>query len=251
MMPFDVHEFVSVVRYAAGMSGYLERYSKQNEEMEESVKETVFSIMEACVKMSVRYGMATIGLQAERISAELKTPCTVSQVNQHFQELLNRIEDQLTQGMFVMIAANKIDFYSRPDLFGSEVTATFPSATVDLAEAGKCFAAERYTASVFHLMRVMEVGLHRLGKRFKIAGMSANTWGTVIGDIDRALEPRRRNPRLRRHAQKYDALIAHFRSAKNGWRDRVCHSNVTYAEEEARAIFSATEGFMRGLASQF
>ena len=33
----------------------------------------------------------------------------------------------------------------------------------DIAEAGKCLGVGRPTASVFHLMRVMEIGVPRFG----------------------------------------------------------------------------------------
>jgi hypothetical protein len=147
---------------------------------------------------------------------------------------------------FVMIAHNKAEYFSQPDLFGPDVASKFPAASVDLAEAGKCFSAERYTACVFHLMRVMEVGLVRLAKRFNVKGVSTRTWGEIIGVIAGALRPK-----SKRMQAKYGPTVAYFRGAKDGWRDRVCHSNASYSEGQAKAIFLATEGFMVGLAALF
>src|ERR1700687_6353897 len=43
--------------------------------------------------------------------------------------------------------------------FGYDVAKAFPRASDDILEATKCYALERYTASVFHLMRAIEIGL--------------------------------------------------------------------------------------------
>ena len=43
----------------------------------------------------------------------------------------------------------------------------FPSANTEIEEASKCFALDRYTAVVFHLMRIMEIGLRSLSSTLK------------------------------------------------------------------------------------
>ncbi len=50
-------------------------------------------------------------------------------------------------------------FYAGANLLGEAVQERFPSLATDIDEAGKCFATGRFTATVFHLMRVMEVGV--------------------------------------------------------------------------------------------
>jgi 2',3'-cyclic-nucleotide 2'-phosphodiesterase (5'-nucleotidase family) len=98
----------------------------------------------------------------------------------------------------------------------------------------------------------MEVGLHRLAKRFRVKGLSADSWGKTLGKIDVKLDARKKaGGRAKQSAVKYDAILGYFKSAKDGWRDRVCHSNITYTEAQARSIFTATARFMAELAVLF
>ena len=52
--------------------------------------------------------------------------------------------------------------------FGDEVANAFPNLIEDIDEAAKCLALSRYTACMFHLMRVMESSIHRLAKKLKV-----------------------------------------------------------------------------------
>lgn len=42
--------------------------------------------------------------------------------------------------------------------------ARFPSTMGDVEEASKCFALARYCASVFHSLKVLEIGVIELGR---------------------------------------------------------------------------------------
>ena len=65
-------------------------------------------------------------------------------------------------------------------LFGKDVRVAFPSAIIDIEEAGKCLAFERWTACVFHLMRVMETGLHVLGDSLNLPLTTNRSWDAVL-----------------------------------------------------------------------
>jgi hypothetical protein len=163
----------------------------------------------------------------------------------------NSLQAQLASRKFGFIPRDKLKYWMAERLFGDQVYCKFERARTDLQESGNCFAMGQYTASVFHLMRVMEVGLLRLAKRFKVKDTARKTWGEIIGEIQNEINQRKRIPRSKATAVKYDPIIAYFRSAKDGWRNRVCHSTVSYTEPQAASIFSATEGFMRALAEMF
>jgi hypothetical protein len=161
------------------------------------------------------------------------------------------LNDQLASKKIGFIPKDKLEYWNKEKLFGEEVFSKFKAARADLEEAGNCFAMGRNTACVFHLMRVMEVGLLRLAKRFRVKNIKALTWGDVLREINSKLDPRRKDPKKKAGAVRYDSALAHFRTAKNGWRDRVCHSTVSYNVSQALDIFSATKGFMRELAAMF
>jgi hypothetical protein len=77
------------------------------------------------------------------------------------------------------------------DLFGADVATKFATtAAFEIDEAGKCLAVGRHTAAVFHLMRVMEVGVNAASACLRIPDPvkgSERNWGfTAI--------PRRQSP---------------------------------------------------------
>jgi hypothetical protein len=74
---------------------------------------------------------------------------------------LHRVALTETKGLlFIQIAVSAAEYYrATSPLFGGDVDLKFASASFEISEAGKCFALGRYTACVFHLMRVMEVAL--------------------------------------------------------------------------------------------
>ena len=73
-------------------------------------------------------------------------------------------------------------------LFGTEVAARFPRAIVDIEEAGKCFALGRFTACVFHLMRVVEAGLAAISRSLNIVKHSP-TWEAYLTVFKRPQPP--------------------------------------------------------------
>ena len=62
----------------------------------------------------------------------------------------------------MFIPDRQAGYYEQEELFGSEVHTNFESTRDDVKEAGNCYATGRYTACVFHCMRVLEKGLHAL-----------------------------------------------------------------------------------------
>jgi hypothetical protein len=78
-------------------------------------------------------------------------------------ELHLRILEELDDRYFLLVPTEAVGFYwQKAPLFGPEVEQKFPAMTEDISEAGKCLALNRNTASVFHLMRVMEIATQHL-----------------------------------------------------------------------------------------
>ncbi len=83
-------------------------------------------------------------------------------VERQVGELVSRFEDELKSHHFFYIPQGRFAHYMQPVAFGVEVTTKFPTASADIEEAGNCYAVGRNTACVFHLMRVMEIGIRAL-----------------------------------------------------------------------------------------
>ncbi len=76
----------------------------------------------------------------------------------HFQldELHKDIQRSLGGNKFLMIPANEAAHFNKKQPFGEAVYTNFPSSRHDVSEAWNCFVLSRYTACVFHSMRVIK-----------------------------------------------------------------------------------------------
>ncbi len=81
---------------------------------------------------------------------------TLARFEQVLGEIHIHVENELNTHLFMQIPNDRKDFYEHRKLFGNKVHKNFRSTRNDVKEAGSCYAAGRYTACVFHCMRVLE-----------------------------------------------------------------------------------------------
>src|SRR5207245_7948003 len=97
-----------------------------------------------------------------------------------FKELSERIRDDLQARLFLWIPPERSRFYSQKKLFGKLVADKFPQASEDIEEAGKCLALGRGTATVFHLMRVMEGAVEEMARLLTVAIHTPYSWAQIL-----------------------------------------------------------------------
>ena len=129
----------------------------------------------------------------------------------------------------------------------------FPSSSPDIRAAVDLWALHHSTASVFHLMRVLEHGIRALaldvGKNFDI-----QNWQNILNEIES--EIRAQSQALPRGEAKLKRLrflseaAKEFHFFKDGWRNYVSHSRANYDQHQARSVMDHVRSFMNGLASQ-
>ncbi|MFD2841993.1 hypothetical protein [Paracoccus cavernae] len=162
--------------------------------------------------------------------------------------LVQTFGDEIEGRSFFVMPAAHSKYFSSDQAFGADVEDAFPSASFDISEAAKCRAFGRWTASVMHLMRVMEVGLSSLAKHYDVVH-DAN-WNQVINQI----EARTREVGKRSHgaeAEQWAAEAAtHLRFVKNAWRNHAMHPLEKYDEDRAVLIFENCRSFMQHLAGK-
>lgn len=119
----------------------------------------------------------------------------------------------------------------------------FPSAVYDAREAENCFAFERFTACVFHLMRCAEFGLVSVARSALVPEDKINKgWDGCIRGIESHVKVigSTRPTSWQDDVKKYSDLSSWFTSIQKGWRNSVSHVPRTYSEDTAGGIFSAT-----------
>lgn len=199
-------------------------------------------------------------------------PVYVPEYTQLITELERRIDDELDNITFGFIPYEKTKYFESDKLFGDEVYDCFKLARQDIKDAGTCFASELYTASVFHLMRAVEVGAKSLVKAMKaekyittpviVRGVKKMVkkpvelcdWGTLIKGMESAINNLEKGSKISTKKKEtlayYNHAVGVFRNFKDAWRNYVAHSRKTYREFEARDIMDNARQFMQHLSQR-
>lgn len=171
-------------------------------------------------------------------------------------ELRNRINDEIRKHVFMYIPAEQAKYHNHFGLFGQDVRNRFPKANKEITEAGNCYAADNWTATVFHLMRAMEFGLRALARRLKVRlpkPIELEEWARIIVAIEKEILKIEQMPKTRkreRDLEFYHGAASQFRHFKNAWRNHVMHTRSFYDEEEAGIVMRHVGEFMRHIATR-
>lgn len=137
--------------------------------------------------------------------------------------------------------------------FGSGAAEKFPSLIEDMAEACKCLSVGRGTASVFHLMRVLEGVVKAVWLSLDAAPTNSNLrgWGDYRKEIDLYLDGKNNSPRLPDWKQRepfYRDAHADLNTVYRAWRNPTMHLEKTYSPERAKDILAATKTLIKHVA---
>ena len=186
--------------------------------------------------------------QLDRVARSASDAVNVRDFQKDVENLQKRILDDLYNEFYFHLDQRDVPYYQTKDIFGPKVAAKFRKASEDIEEAGKCIALQRPTASVFHLMRAMEVVVQRLGKKLGVANVDKE-WGKILSDIGRAIEamPKYTETEKRKRA-RWSEANANLYHVKQAWRNETMHPKQTYTRDQALEVFQATRVFMNHLA---
>lgn len=202
-------------------------------------------------------GCSSIGLrQTVKAIARARTAISKSSTAEEIAETLTVIDQRLTDEMedhlFMYIPVARAERYDQEQAFGAEVFKNFPSTTFDIKEGGNCFASARFTACVFHLMRVLEVGLVTFAKLFPSVPTNKENWQQIIEKIEseiRAMpQAATKAPDWKEKMEQYAQTANNFMFFKDAWRNYTAHARGKYTEDEADGIYRNVRGFMQTLA---
>jgi len=200
-------------------------------------------------ELAFAFGWVSLEPQIARLEDRLSWNSSVDAIRD-FRVLRERIQDELKHEFLFLLDRHDVSLFQAAEPFGPKVTAKFPLAAEDVAEAAKCIAMQRPTASVFHLMRAMEGAVQHLGRLLKVRlEPKKETWFNICNLVSKALAVRA--AKTKRQSARNAALgaaVAHLQTVRIASRNEVMHPKQTYTMEEAQEVFSATRVFMIDLA---
>lgn len=177
-------------------------------------------------------------------------PRVAADIRREVDHYYTRLKDELGGSYFVVLSSQEAAWLNDPQPFGESVANAFPSANFDTDEATRCLAFGRGTACVFHLMRVMEVGLKALGARLAIDTQHKPGWEGVLKKAhgQMSLPNDKKDPDWIKEEDFLSEAVTMLTAVKTAWRNPTMHIEKTYTPEEAERIYDAVRGLMQRLA---
>jgi hypothetical protein len=161
-------------------------------------------------------------------------------------QLERTIKWEMEDKLFMFIPPDRAAYYDKSELFGESVNSKFSTVQFDVVEAGNCYASGRSTAAVFHLMRIMEIGVQSLEQTLGVALVQEKNWQNILDEINKKVKALlQKDPKTVRLSQ----CCANLYAVKLAWRNEVMHPKETYTLEEADNLIRQVKLFMEQLAT--
>ncbi len=160
------------------------------------------------------------------------------------QEIISRLQDELVDIKVLTVDKRFAGYFGQLSPFGSNVSDTFPEALDDAEAAASCIAVGQGTASVMHLMRVIEVGLKKLASLLDIS--YAPSWESYLSQISKniALKHDHKDAQWKIDEPFFRDVNGDLIAIKQSFRNPTMHVVRKFSSEEAEEIFIATNRFM-------
>jgi hypothetical protein len=190
--------------------------------------------------------------------------CSPAFLNGTVQQIITGIHALLGQRMFTYVPSEDAPYWNNFQMFGAKFLTTFPIDTVfEVMEAYNCLVASRYTASVFHAMRVAEYGLRKLARlvggvklidKGKLIPIEYADWDKVIQGIKNRITAVRqlpRGPKKEKRLQFYSSAADQCEYMKDIWRNQTAHTRPRrYKREESLGVINRVREFSQLLAER-
>jgi hypothetical protein len=216
-------------------------------------------------KLGVFAGLCTMhklsspALQCGRIMENLENKHMIiscGEMRDDLRELRRRCEDEFKAAYFLHLEPTQAEMYQKPDKDWESVGSRFYKVKYNIEESGKCFALERYGASVFHVLQVAEYGVIQIAELMEVGGDKPG-WAQLKKLQTLIAEPYpKRSPLAQKHSQFLEDVLHLAVIVKDNWRHKLDHvdNQIVWVDTDfsplvAGEIISATRAFMRKLAS--
>jgi len=150
---------------------------------------TLNTILNVCQRMRLSVSERAI----LRIIAEFEKKKPSAAISkQRYLEWYTCFQSEVEAQIYLLVLPHRVGYWNSEadQLEGVEVASivtammdAFPSAIYDVREAANCFAFERFTACVYHLMRVAEYGLIAVAGAIGVPEDKRTSWDKLIGGI--------------------------------------------------------------------
>lgn len=184
-------------------------------------------------------------LKANLLLFKLSTMITISDAKSRICEVRETMAQELGVKLFLPATTDMVEYLDKQLPYGKAVATVFPCSE-DIAESHQCFALGRYTASMFHLGRAMELAVKRLAKKMQIPNLPRDEWQKYLTAMNEKIAKMPFNtPKEKAKRASFAAATAYFLHFKEAWRNPTMHPKKTYTREEALDVIDGAGAFLR------
>jgi hypothetical protein len=172
--------------------------------------------------------------------------------------IIQMMPDELMGRFLLTLTLAEADHYANPRRGWEEVIVRYPDTVVDIEEMSKCYALNRYTASVYHSLQVVEIGLIYLGKIIGAKDYQTG-WNATTAKLKKIKSTKHQDKTTfqKTHSGFLEQIEAATSHMKYAWRNKVSHAQgkiilmtSDFSAEVAMEIIMASRAFMRRLATE-
>jgi hypothetical protein len=192
-----------------------------------------------------------------RIRGELNHPLFASEIVARVEEIHRTIRREMRSTTFLYVSAERRQYYTEPTKDWEAVIRKWPKASLDITESSRCFALERFAASIFHILLVAEFGVIQICDLLGVSGDKPG-WGCVQR-LERTLAKpyKDRTDLEQQHSALLTDLVPMIVAVKDSSRHKIMHVDnrlvwldVDLGPQVASEVIASTRGFMRRLAKE-
>ena len=263
-----------------------------NNHVTDEYKSDVFLTLTTAKLVAIAIELTETKDAIKRLEMELRStvePVTCATLQHSIHHLLELMQSELEKRKVFALEPNRAHYYqddfygvlppseatqtnalvsdlikkAKP-ILGERVVAAFPSAYMDIVEAGRCLALNRNNAAIYHLMQVAEIGLRVLAwdrrvevkrNKGKIIPLGYAQWGEMIGALENKKKEIDHWPRPKAVKEAavrfYTHAILEVDSFNEIYRKHISHArNKLYETDVAISCWGHVRRFMETLAER-
>lgn len=260
MLRLYADDFIAYFRILHNLEMNLATLSviKSGESASSQAVESVHGNVEAFTTVCEMRGLLSATAKCKRIIESMNNrkdkKFASAELHQWLVDLRERSEDDLSGELFLHLSPEQAKGYLGIDAEWLPVVNRFQRVRHDVEECSKCFALERYGASLFHVLLIAEFGVIEVAKIFNVEGDKPG-WGAL--DRLHKIYSKPWNDKTiveQAYAGLLDKSTPLMLSIKNEWRHKINHVDnklqwvdTDFSPQIAARIITATKGFMDNL----
>ena len=206
------------------------------------------------------HGLNSAASQCRRIMLNLESKHMVvscGDMRDDLRELRRRCEDEFKTAFFLHLTPKQAQLFQNPERDWEKIIGRFYKVKYNVEESAKCFALERYGASVFHVLQVAEYGVIKVGELLGVCGDKPG-WSSLkrLQELISVPHPKR-TPLAQQHSKLLENVVPLAIVVKDSWRHKLDHVDnqivwidTDFSPNVAEEIISATRALMRKLANE-